>query len=87
MDTQETNVAQATSAQHEKIIEHLDILNKQVAKQSSLSHMFMVGIVYGVGFVVGSAILATIALGIVAPLFGKIPWVKASFESGSLLRR
>jgi hypothetical protein len=87
MNPEGAPAVQATSAQHEKIIEHLDMLNKQVAKQSSLSHMFMVGVVYGIGFVVGSAVLATIALGIFGPLIGKIPWVQASYESGTSLRR
>lgn len=49
--------------------------------------MFVVGIVYGIGFFVGSAIIATIALGILGPWFGKIPWVHSAFETGvSLLR-
>ncbi len=49
--------------------------------------MFVVGIVYGIGFFVGSAIIATIALGIFGPWFGKIEWLRSSFElGGSLLR-
>lgn len=68
------------------IIEQLEILNKQVRRQSSIKQMFVGGLVYGVGFFVGSAILATIAFGIVAPFFGKISWIHDSFITGSSLR-
>jgi hypothetical protein len=65
-----------------KVIEHLDSLNRQMARQNSLGRMFVVGIVYGIGFFVGSAILATIAFGIFAPIVGHITWVHDAFESG-----
>ncbi len=69
------------------VIQHLDLLNRQVAKQNSIPRMFVVGIVYCIGFFVGSVIIATIALGILGPWFGKIPWVHSAFETGvSLLR-
>jgi len=71
--------------QHDKIIEHLDLLNRQVARQNSLPHMFLVGIIYGIGFFVGSAIIATIALGIFGPWFAQIPWIRSSFEAGAAL--
>ena len=73
----------AIEDQHDKIIEHLDLLNKQVKRQNSLSRMFFAGIIYGIGFFVGSAIIATIALGILGPLFAQIPWVRSSFETGT----
>lgn len=73
----------AIEDQHDKIIEHLDLLNKQVKRQNSLGRMFFAGIIYGVGFFVGSAIIATIALGILGPLFAQIPWVRSSFETGT----
>lgn len=63
------------------------MLNKQVARQNSLSRMFVAGIVYGVGFFIGSAILATIALGIVAPLFTDIGWISEPFSRGAALER
>ena len=69
--------------QHSKIIEHLDVLNKQVARQNSIGRMFFVGIVYGIGFFVGSAIIATIALGILGPWFAQIPWIRNAFEVGA----
>ena len=73
--------------QHEKIIQHLDVLNKQVARQNSIPRMFLVGIVYGVGFFVGSAIIATIALGILGPWFAEIPWIRSTFEAGASILR
>ena len=71
--------------QHSKIIEHLDMLNKQVARQNSIGRMFFVGIVYGIGFFVGSAIIATIALGIFGPWFAEIAWIRSAFEAGAAL--
>ena len=73
--------------QRDKIIEHLEVLNRQVARQNSFAHMFVVGIIYGVGFFVGSAIIATIAFGILGPWFGQIPWIRNAFETGASLLR
>jgi len=47
--------------------------------------MFSVGIVYGIGFFIGSAIIATIALGVFGPFFAQIPWVHDSFVTGATL--
>ena len=71
--------------QRDTIIEQLSVLNKQVAKQNSLGRMFVAGIIYGLGFFLGSAIIATIVFGIFGPWFGQIPWVRNSFEAGSSL--
>lgn len=78
---------QALKDQHDKIIEHLDRLNTTVARQNSLSRMFFVGIMYGIGFFVGSAVIATIALGIFGPMFADIGWVRSAFETGISLVR
>ncbi|PIR83929.1 hypothetical protein COU18_00755 [Candidatus Kaiserbacteria bacterium CG10_big_fil_rev_8_21_14_0_10_51_14] len=72
-----------TEDQHEKIIEQLVLLNRQVAKTNSFSRMLVIGIMYGIGFVIGSAIIATLALGFFAPWFAEIPWVRSSFETGN----
>ncbi len=73
--------------QSDKIVEHLDLLNRQIARQNSLGRMFVVGIFYGIGFFVGSAIIATIALGVLGPWFAKISWVRSAFDAGAVLVR
>lgn len=78
----------ALDDQRDKIIEHLELLNRQVARQNSLGRMLLAGVVYGIGFFVGSAVIATIALGLFGPWFGQFAWVRAAFETGvSLLHR
>ena len=72
---------------HSQIIEQLEKLNAQVARQNSIRRVFAVGVVYGIGFFVGSAVIATIALGIFGPYFGQIPWVRNAFETGLQLKR
>jgi hypothetical protein len=71
--------------QMQKLIEHLDALNARLARQYSFRHMFASGVLYGIGFVVGSAIIATILLGIFGPYFAQIPWVRAAYEAGTQL--
>lgn len=71
--------------QQEQIIRHLETLNYQIARQNSFARMFVVGIVYGVGFFVGSAIIATIALGVFGPWLAQIPWIHDTFVVGKSL--
>ncbi|MDO8518091.1 MAG: hypothetical protein Q7S26_02265 [bacterium] len=73
--------------QRDKIIENLEMLNKQVVRQNSLVRMLWIGIIYGIGFFIGSAIIATIAFGILGPWFGQIPWIRNAFETGASLLR
>lgn len=68
------------------VIEQLELVNARLEKQLSLKRMFVTGVVYGLGFFLGSAILATIALGVLGPLFGQITWVKDSYAAGSSLK-
>ncbi len=72
--------------QRDKIIEQLEELNEKMARQISIKRTFLAGIMYGVGFFVGSAILATIALGILGPWFSEIDWVRENFERGTSLK-
>jgi hypothetical protein len=65
-----------------EVVRHLEAIYTQLAKQNSFSHMFLVGIIYGVGFFVGSAVLATIAFGILAPWFAEVPWIRDAFLTG-----
>ncbi len=73
--------------QDNTIIGNLEKINRQLARQNSLGHMFMAGIIYGLGFFVGSAIIATIAFGILGPWFGQFQWIRDAFETGVLLLR
>ena len=68
--------------QRDKIIEHLELLNKQVARQNSLWRMLLVGVIYGIGFFIGSAVIATILLGILGPWFAQIGWIRTAFDVG-----
>lgn len=66
----------------------LEKINRQLEKQNSLWRMVVVGIMYGIGFFLGSAVIATIAFGILGPYFGQFAWIRTAFESGmSLLHR
>jgi threonine/homoserine/homoserine lactone efflux protein len=69
--------------QRGEIIAELKVLNTAVKTQNSVGHIFMTGVIYGVGFVVGSAILATIAIGIFGPTIADIPWVRDTFKTGA----
>lgn len=69
--------------QNKKIIEQLEILNSGIKRQNSIRHIVTTGVIYGIGFFIGSAIIATIALGILGPIFGKISWVEENFERGT----
>ncbi len=69
--------------QRDKIIEQLEKLNGAMTKQNSVKHIFMTGIIYGIGLFIGSAVIATIAFGVLSPWVGKIDWVRDNYERGS----
>lgn len=69
--------------QRDKIIEQLEALNVKLAKQISIKNILFTGVIYGIGFFIGSAIIATIILGMLGPMFGKIEWVKTNYETGT----
>jgi threonine/homoserine/homoserine lactone efflux protein len=71
--------------ERETIVNQLQMLNRQVARQNSLGRRFLSGVVYGIGFFVGSAIIATIALGVLGQFFVQVPWVHTTFEAGATL--
>jgi hypothetical protein len=68
--------------QRDKIIEQLEGLNTKLEKQGKVSYQLREGVIKGVGFFIGSAILATILLGILGPIFGDIQWVRDTYEAG-----
>lgn len=67
----------------DKVIEHLEAIRREIEQQNSYKHMFGVGIVYGLGFVLGSAILATVIIGVLGPWVAQISWVRNAFQQGS----
>ena len=55
--------------QSEGIVHHLRLLNRQVRQQMSMWFVFRNGIIYGIGFVVGSTILTAIVVSVVLKFF------------------
>ena len=69
--------------QRDKIIDQLQLLNVEMKQQNSVGYIFMKGIIYGVGFFIGSAVIATIAFGVLSPWVGQIDWIRDNFERGA----
>jgi len=59
--------------QEKKIVENLEELNESLSKQNSARSFLVKGMLYGVGFVIGTTILGAIVLGILYKLFGNVP--------------
>ena len=72
--------------QRDKIIEELKELNVKMSRQNSVGHILMTGVIYGVGFFIGSVVIATIAFGLLSPWVGQIDWVHDNFVRGTELR-
>lgn len=75
-----------TEEQKNEVIEQLKLLNTKIEMQDSVRHVLTRGIIYGIGFFIGSVIIATISLGVLSPWLGKIDWVRDNFERGASLR-
>lgn len=71
--------------QRDKILEQLEALNLKIGRQLSVKQILLTGVIYGIGFFIGSAILATLALGIFGPIVGQISWVQDSFTRGETI--
>ena len=69
-----------------KILEQMEILTTDAVRRNSVKHFFFTGFIYGVGFFIGSAILATIVLGILSPWIAEIDWVRDNYERGESLK-
>jgi len=74
------------SEQREQIITELEELNEEMHEQNSKRHTLVRGIIYGVGVIIGSAIIATIILGILSPWIGDVGWIHDLFQRGAELR-
>ncbi len=72
-----------TELQRDHIIHNLEKLNIQVERQASVWHVFRNGIIYGVGFIVGSTVVTAIVVSIVLRFFENtiladvIAWIAA----------
>lgn len=75
-----------TEEEQNKIVEQLEMLNHKMEQQNSVGYIFSRGIIYGIGFFIGSAVIATIAFGVLSPWVGQIQWVKDNFERGASMR-
>lgn len=71
--------------EREKIIRELELLNEKMERQLSFRRTFGTGIIYGIGFFLGSVIIASVAFGLLAPWVGQIDWIKDNFERGASL--
>jgi hypothetical protein len=70
-------IQEMTSKQHQQIIDQLEGLNEKLARQNHWGHIFATAIVYGVGFVIGSTILASILASIFLPVLERAPYMHA----------
>ncbi len=75
-----------TKEQRDAIVDQLESLNTKMSRQNSIKHIFLTGVIYGVGFFIGSAVIATIAFGVLSPWIGEIDWIRDNFERGASLR-
>ncbi len=64
-----------TPEQHKQIIDQLESLNEKIARQNSWRHIFTAALVYGVGFVIGSTILASILASAFLPILQRAPYM------------
>lgn len=69
-------------SQERDILSELRAINGRLARQNSLVHMLWSGLVYGIGFFIGSAIIATIIIGVFGPIIARIPVVNNAFTAG-----
>lgn len=72
---------------YEGLITHLEAIRAELAEEHSLPRLFARGVVYGVGFFLGSAIIATILLGILGPWVAQIGWIRDAFITGASLAK
>ena len=64
-----------TPEQHKQIIDQLEGLNEKLARQNSWGHIFAAALVYGVGFIIGSTILASILASAFLPILQRAPYM------------
>jgi hypothetical protein len=73
--------------QESELIAQVKLLSAQLAQQNSFWQALMRGVFYGVGFVIGSAVLAVLVIGVLLPFVKDIPGVQEAFINGvSIIR-
>lgn len=65
-----------------EILGELQKLNATIEYQYSFRRMFWSGVIYGVGFFLGSAVLAVVLLGIFGPYLAGVQWFQRAFQTG-----
>lgn len=73
--------------QENEIVAELKGIHAEIAGQRSFRHAFVIGVISGIGFFVGSVIIATIALGLFGPFFSNVQWIHQSYEAGAAFKR
>lgn len=71
--------------QYQGILAHLEAIRTELQHDHALVRLFARGVVYGIGFFLGSAIIATILLGIFGPWVAEIGWIRNAFVTGTSL--
>lgn len=72
---------------HLETVEQLKKLNLAIEKQYAVGRIFITGVIYGVGFVAGSTIVASMLVGILLQFAVDIPLVHDNLERGAQLIR
>ncbi len=53
-----------------QIISHLKVLIEQTKRQMSVWHVFRNGVIYGIGFIIGSTVLTALVVSVGLQFFG-----------------
>jgi hypothetical protein len=69
-----------------QILKELKSIRKVLEHQKTPKRVFMHGIIHGIAFFIGSAIIATILLGIFGPYFAEIDWIAETYIQGTELK-
>jgi hypothetical protein len=70
----------SSEKQNDKLIENLEELNKKIELQNSLPRTLVIGIIHGVGFIVGTSILAALFIGTFVKFAGNMPIIEDLIE-------
>lgn len=71
--------------QYQGLLAQLEAIQRELRHDHALLRLFARGVVYGIGFFLGSVIIATILLGIFGPWVAEIGWIRNAFVTGASL--